>query len=99
MTFSDTDNDSGWQLGADDNDQSWFVVKGFTTASGALNTTFQGARNSASLCIYSATNRVFMNKGSGVSTGSGSTLEPLVVQLKLTTDLFLQLQLVLHHSR
>ena len=40
----------------------------------ALNTTFQGARNSASLCIYSATNRVFMNKGSGVSTGSGSTL-------------------------
>ena len=74
MTFSDTDNDSGWQLGADDNDQSWFVVKGFTTASGALNTTFQGARNSASLCIYSATNRVFMNKGSGVSTGSGSTL-------------------------
>ena len=33
---ADTDNDSGWQLGADDNDQSWFVVKGFTTASGAL---------------------------------------------------------------
>ena len=74
MTFSDTDNDSGWQLGADDNDQSWFVVKGFTTASGALNTTFQGARNSASLCIYSEQTEYSWNKGSGVSTGSGSTL-------------------------
>ena len=74
MTFSDTDNDTGWQLGADDNNQSWFVVRGFTTSSGALGTAFQGAKNNASLAIYSATNRVFMNKGSGVSTGGGSTL-------------------------
>ena len=75
MTFSDTDNDTGWQLGADDNNQSWFVVKGFTTASGALGTAFQGAKNSAALAIYSATGRVFINKGSGVSTGGGSRTE------------------------
>ena len=75
MTFTDTDNDTGWQLGADDSDQSWFVVRGFTTASSALSTSFQSnAKTNASLAIYSATGRVFINKGSSVSTGSGSQL-------------------------
>ena len=75
MTFTDTDNDMGWQLGADDSDQSWFVIRGFADASGALSTSFQSnAKLNASLAIYSATGRVFINKGSGVSTGSGSQL-------------------------
>ena len=75
MTFTDTDNDTGWQLGADDSDQSWFVVRGFSNASGALSTSFQSnAKLNASLAIYSATGRVFIGKGSGVSTGGGSRL-------------------------
>ena len=75
MTFTDTDNDTGWQLGADDNDQSWFAIRGFTTASAALSTAFQlNAKQNAALAIYSATGRVFINKGSSVSTGSGSQL-------------------------
>jgi len=75
LTFTDTDDDAGWQIGQDDNDQSWFVIRGFTNASGALTTGFQtNAKNNASLSIYSATGRVFINKGSSVSTGSGSQL-------------------------
>ena len=75
MTFTDTDNDTGWQMGSDDNDQSWFAIRGFTTASGALNTAFQlNAKQNAALAIYSATGRVFINKGSSVSTGGGSQL-------------------------
>ena len=75
MTFTDTDNDMGWQLGADDNDQSWFAIRNFADASGALTTSFQtNAKTNAALAIYSATGRVFINKGSGVSTGSGSQL-------------------------
>ena len=78
LTFTDTDGDMGWQLGADDNDDSWFVVRGFSgssAASNALSTTFQGnAKVNASLAIYSITGRVFIGKGSGVSTGAGSRL-------------------------
>ena len=75
MTFTDTDNDAGWQMGQDDNDQSWFCIRNFADASGALSTAFQGnAKVNAALAIYSATGRVFINKGSGVSTGSGSQL-------------------------
>ena len=78
MTFTDTSNDMGWQLGADDSDDSWFVIRGFSgasAASNALSTTFQGnAKVNASLAIYSVTGRVFIGKGSGVSTGSGSRL-------------------------
>tara|TARA_B100002019_G_scaffold2046_1_gene1629 strand:+ start:1 stop:1422 length:1422 start_codon:yes stop_codon:yes gene_type:complete len=72
MTFTDTDNDTGWQLGADDNNQSWFVVRNFANSSGALSTAFQGSYQNAAMCIYSATGRVFFNKGSSVSTGGGS---------------------------
>ena len=75
MTFTDTDNDAGWQMGQDDNDESWFCIRNFATASGALTTNFQtNAKNNSALSIYSATGRVFINKGSGVSTGSGSQL-------------------------
>ena len=68
----------GWQLGADDSDDSWFVIRGFSggsAASNALSTTFQAnAKVNASLAIYSITGRVFIGKGSSVSTGSGSRL-------------------------
>ena len=75
ITFTDTDDDAGWQLGQDDNNQSWFVIRGFANASGALTTSFQtNARDNAALAIYSATGRVFINKGSSVSTSSGSQL-------------------------
>ena len=77
--ITDSGNDMGWQLGADDSDESWFVIRGFgsagSSASNALSTSFQSnAKLNASLAIYSATGRVFIGKGSSVSTGSGSRL-------------------------
>ena len=78
MTFTDTDNDMGWQIGADDSDDSWFAIRGFSgssAASNALSTAFQAnAKVNAALAIYSVTGRVFIGKGSGVSTGAGSRL-------------------------
>ena len=81
LTFTDSGNDMGWQLGADDSDDSWFVVRGFSGSSAANNAkhyipklmlTLGSMKLNASLAItHSVTGRVFIGKGSGDSTGGG----------------------------
>jgi hypothetical protein len=70
--FDDIANDSGWIMGADDANQSWFCIKGFATPGAVDYISSQGSTGSCNLAIYQTTGRWFINKAG--STGGGSRL-------------------------
>ena len=72
MIFDDIANDSGWIIGADDANQSWFCVKGFATPGDVSYISSQGSTGSCNLAIYQTTGRWFISKAG--STGAGSRL-------------------------
>ena len=72
MIFDDIANDSGWIIGADDANSSWFCVKGFATPGDVSYISSQGSTGSCNLAIYQTTGRWFISKAG--STGNGSRL-------------------------
>ena len=72
IVFDDIANDSGWIIGADDANQSWFCVKGFATPGAVDYISSQGSTGSCNLAIYQTTGRWFISKAG--STGNGSRL-------------------------
>ena len=72
MIFDDIANDSGWILGADDANLSWFCIKGFATPGDVSYISSQGSTGSCNLAIYQGTGRWFIIKAGG--TGAGSRL-------------------------
>jgi hypothetical protein len=72
MIFDDIANDSGWIIGADDANASWFCVKGFATPGDVSYISSQGSTGTCNLAIYQTTGRWFISKAG--STGSGSRL-------------------------